>query len=74
MHIVSPPPSPPKKLHKHCLQFLLDTTVIPREIEDNGYTIFFFWGGGGGGGKEDAVWSRGKKQGLKKYQKRLPQR
>ena len=58
MHIVSPPPSPPpqKKLHKHCFQFLLVITVIPREIEDNGYTIFFL--GGGVGGKEDAVWSR----------------
>ena len=40
MHIVfppSPPPPPlPKKLRKHCFQFLLGITVIPREIEDNG--------------------------------------
>ena len=38
---------PPKSLHNHCVQCLLCITVVPREIEDNGYTI---WGGGGGEG------------------------
>ena len=33
---------PPKILRNHCFQFLLGITVIPREIEDNGYTKF--WG------------------------------
>ena len=37
----------PKILHNHCFQFLLSITVIPREIEHNGYAKFFFWGGGG---------------------------
>ena len=40
-----PPPSPPpqkKNLHIHCFQFLLGITVVPREIEDNGYAQF--WG------------------------------
>ena len=40
-------------LHNHCFQFLLGNTVVPREIEDNGYAFFFFFffleGGGGGG-------------------------
>ena len=38
MHLVYPPPPPPprsRKLPNHCLQFLLDITVVPREIEDN---------------------------------------
>ena len=43
------PSIPPKILHDHCSQFLLGITVVPREIQDNGYD-FFFWGGGGGCG------------------------
>ena len=35
----------PKILYNHCFQFLLGITVIPREIQDNGYTKFE--GGGG---------------------------
>ena len=31
---------PPKILHNHCFQFLLGTTVVPRDIEDNGYAKF----------------------------------
>ena len=31
----------------HCFQFLLDITVVPREIEDTGYA----------GGKQCALWS-----------------
>ena len=41
-----PPPLPPQILHNHCFQFLLGITVVPREIQDNGYAKFFFWGGG----------------------------
>ena len=39
-----PPPPPPKKnnLHNDSLQFLLGITVVPREIEDNGYAKL--WG------------------------------
>ena len=40
---------PLKILHNHCFQFLLGFTVIPREIEDNGYAKLWGWGGGGGG-------------------------
>ena len=29
-------------LHKHCFQFLLGITVVPKGIEDNGYAKF--WG------------------------------
>ena len=43
-----PPPPPKKNLHNHCFQFLLGITVVPREIQDNGSTIFF-----GGGGREE---------------------
>ena len=38
MHLVPhphPTPPPKKKLHNHCLQFVLGITVVPREIEDN---------------------------------------
>ena len=37
MHVVPPQPQTEKKniWLKHCLQFLLGTTVIPREIEHN---------------------------------------
>ena len=41
---------PPKILHNYCVQFLLGNTVVPREIEDNGYTIFLGGGGAGRGG------------------------
>ena len=45
-----PPPPPLKKnFHNHCFQFLLGITVVPREIQDNGYAKF--------GGKEGALWS-----------------
>ena len=41
-----PPPPPSKKqtnnLHNHCFEFLLGITVVPREIEDNGYAKL--WG------------------------------
>ena len=37
MHLVNP-----KILHNYCFQFLLGITVVPREIEDNGYVKF--WG------------------------------
>ena len=41
--LFTPPPPPKKrKLHNHCFQFLLGITVIPSEIEDNGYVKF--WG------------------------------
>ena len=33
---------PPQNLHTYCFQFLLGITVVPREIEDNGYAKF--WG------------------------------
>ena len=32
---------PPRILHNHCFQFLLGITVVPREIQDNGYAKFF---------------------------------
>ena len=35
---------PPKILHNDCFQFLLGITVVPGEIEDNGYANL---GGGG---------------------------
>ena len=41
---------PPNILHNHCFQFLLGYTVVPREIQDNGYAIFWGVGEGGGGG------------------------
>ena len=41
MHLVYPPQ---ESLHDHCSQFLLGITVVPREIQDNGYEKF---GGGG---------------------------
>ena len=50
IHLVSPLPSPPKNvLHKHCFQFLLGFTILPRKLENNTYAIFFFFFGGGGG-------------------------
>ena len=35
-----------------CFQFPLGVTVVPREIEDNGYAKFGGWGGGERGGKQ----------------------
>ena len=32
----------PRILHNHCFQFLLGTTVVLREIEDNGYAKFWW--------------------------------
>ena len=40
---------PPKLLNDFSCLFLLDITVIPREIEDNAYEFFGGVGGGGGG-------------------------
>ena len=40
---------PLRILHNHCFQILQGITVVPREIESNGYAKFFFRGGGGGG-------------------------
>ena len=43
---------PSKNLHNHRFQFLLSITVVPREIEENGYEIYiliFLRRGGGGG-------------------------
>ena len=43
MELVHPPPPPPKKKKKKMVnyrfQFLLDITVLPAEIEDNGYGL-----------------------------------
>ena len=39
---------PTRILHNHCFQFLLGTTVVPREIQDNSYAKCFFGGVGGG--------------------------
>ena len=44
---------PPKVLHNHCFQFLRGITmitVVPREIEDDGYANLGAGVGGGGGG------------------------
>ena len=38
----------PQILHIHCFQFLLDITVVPREIQYDSYAKL--WGGGGVGG------------------------
>ena len=51
---------PPKILHNYCFQFLQGNTVVPREIEENGYAFFRGAGGEGGGvggGKQGALWS-----------------
>ena len=45
------------KLRRHNAsnpKFLLGVTVVPEEIEDNGYANFR-WGGGGGGGGVNKV-------------------
>ena len=40
MHLVYPlPPPQKKKIVNYCFQFLLDITVLPGEIEDNGYGL-----------------------------------
>ena len=49
MHLICPPPPPPppKNLHTLCFSFLLGTTAVPRDTENNAYAKF--WGGGWGG-------------------------
>ena len=47
MHLVFPL----RILHNHCFQILQGITVVPREIENNGYAKFF------GGAKQGALWS-----------------
>ena len=37
-HNASCLPPPPQILHNHCFQFLLGITLVPKEIENNGYT------------------------------------
>ena len=37
MHLICPPPHPPKILHNLCFSFLLGITAVPREIENNAY-------------------------------------
>ena len=39
----------PKILHKHCLQFLLEVKMAPRETENDAYAKFW-------GDKERALW------------------
>ena len=39
----------PKVLHKHCLQFLLEVKMAPRETENNAYVKFR-------GDKQRALW------------------
>ena len=39
----------PKILHKHCLQFLLEVKMAPRETENNAYAKFW-------GDKQRALW------------------
>ena len=46
-------PTYPQILLNYCFQFLLTITVIPREIEGNGYAKFL---GGGEGGKQSTLW------------------
>ena len=43
MHCVYPTPPPQKIGSNHCFQFLLDMTVFPGEIEDNGYAQGALW-------------------------------
>ena len=50
----TPPPTYPQILLNYCFRLLLSITVIPREIEDNGYAKFGGWGGGGG--KQTTLW------------------
>ena len=39
MQLVYPLPPPQKKIVYYCFQFLLGITVLPGEIEDNGYGL-----------------------------------
>ena len=52
---------PSKILHNHRFQYLLSITVVPREIEENGYEIynFFFWRRVGRD-KQGTLWSKWK--------------
>ena len=45
-----PPYHPTQILHNHCFQFLRGITVVPREIQDNGYAEML-------GRKQRALWS-----------------
>ena len=47
-HNASPPHRHTQILHNLCFSFLLVTTAVPREIENNAYAIFL--GGEGGEG------------------------
>ena len=42
----------PQILHKHCFQFLLGLTMVPRENKNNAYVKL----GGGGGRKQRILW------------------
>ena len=61
-HNASPPTHTHTQiLHNLCFSFLLVTTAVPREIENNAYAILFFGEGGGGagvggGGGYGALW------------------
>ena len=67
-----PPPPAPQILHNHCFQFLLGITVVPREIQDNGYAKF----GRGAGGWVNKVHYCGlcENGGSRKYQERAGHR
>ena len=58
--------------HNHCFQFLLDITVVPREIQDNGYAKF----GRGAGGWVNKVHYCGlcENGGSRKYQEKAGHR
>ena len=49
IYLVCPPPPPPKLLYNLCYSFLLNITVVSREIKNISYAKLL--GGGGGGGK-----------------------
>ena len=62
MHLVPRPPFPPPPLNfaLPLLLILLGITVVPKKVENNGYTKYLFFGGGGGlggVGKQGALWS-----------------
>ena len=49
---------PPKCLHKHFFQFLLELTIVPSEVKTILLRIIIFILGGGGGGKQVALRER----------------
>ena len=55
IHLACPPP-PPQILHNLCFSFLLGITVVPREIEDNGYAHFLPFFRGGEGVQPRCIW------------------